>query len=373
MRKAFLHFVLTGIALIVLASMLLILTIIEYNSTRYFNLYKTVIFLVTFMLGQTFLISSVTTYLLTRTRYTLPQLPSLPKAETVALIPAYNEEKTIADVVSRAKKHVDLVIVVDDGSSDKTAEHAQKAGAIVIRHPTNMGKGAAVITLLKAAKLAGAKYAVFLDADGQHDPDEIPKLLQPLLTGEFDVAIGNRFATKLSMPFIRMIGYKILALIHTLLIAKIPDPFNGYRALGPKALEKLQEDFDPTYGVEIEMNHKLKGLKIVSIPVAVMYQGKTSKAHPVIQALNLLWSIFWVYTYEKPIYIIILSIITSITSISILIYTIYLFNITRYIRLSYTVIAFILEILLTIILALGITFTANNRNLKNVKKYNFHS
>jgi len=127
------------------------------------------------------------------------------------LIPAYNEEEYVETVVREAKKYVDLVIVVDDGSRDKTAEETAKAGAVVIRHPTNMGYGAAVRTLLYTFLSSGAKYAVQLDADGQHDPSDIPKFLQTLREGA-DMAVGNRFA-KSRVPLYRKVGIYIIRFI----------------------------------------------------------------------------------------------------------------------------------------------------------------
>ena len=221
-KYALTYFGTVGIILLLAGGLLLFTLINKYNETRKVDtLHATTTFIV-MALGQTMLTAGVVAYVAVRRSYTPPPLPPLPKAETVALIPAYNEEGRVGAVVREAKKYVDLVIVADDGSADNTAKEAEEAGAVVIRHPQNMGKGAAVATLIKAALAADAKYAVLLDADGQHDPTDIPKFLQALRNGAGHAA-GNRFPhTK--MPTIRRLGYKALALLHRILIVKLSDP-----------------------------------------------------------------------------------------------------------------------------------------------------
>jgi len=115
------------------------------------------------------------------------------KPYIVACIPAYNEGLTIAKVILKARKHVDKVIVCDDGSTDMTAEIAEALGAEVIRHKRNMGYGAAIGSLFRRAREIGADVMVTLDADGQHDPDYIPRLIKPIIKGEADIVIGSRF------------------------------------------------------------------------------------------------------------------------------------------------------------------------------------
>ncbi|MEM2687352.1 MAG: glycosyltransferase family 2 protein, partial [Thermoproteota archaeon] len=105
----------------------------------------------------------------------------------VACIPAFNEERTIASVVIRAMRHVDKVIVCDDGSTDLTGEIAEKLGAEVMRHERNQGYGAALSTLFEKAREINADILVMIDADGQHNPDDIPKLLTPIINGEADI------------------------------------------------------------------------------------------------------------------------------------------------------------------------------------------
>jgi glycosyltransferase involved in cell wall biosynthesis len=110
----------------------------------------------------------------------------------IAAIPCFNTARTIADVVTKTLKHVDEVIVVDDGSNDKTAEIARAAGAMVISHDKNLGKGAAMKT---AAKSAECDILVFIDGDAQHNPEEIPLVLEPIVQGDADFVIGSRYLT----------------------------------------------------------------------------------------------------------------------------------------------------------------------------------
>ncbi|KKH18691.1 dolichyl-phosphate mannose synthase [Methanosarcina mazei] len=111
---------------------------------------------------------------------------------TIAAMPAYNESHSIADVIQGCKKYVDRVVVVDDGSTDNTVDIAESLGAYVVRHEVNQGYGAALRHCFEAARNLGASSMVIIDSDGQHDPSEIPKLLEPLRDG-FDLVIGSRF------------------------------------------------------------------------------------------------------------------------------------------------------------------------------------
>jgi glycosyltransferase involved in cell wall biosynthesis len=345
-RHALTYFATTGILLLLLAGILLWLLIDKYNDTRKLDIHHVVATFLALALGHTLLITGVVAYLASRKGYPDHPLPDLPKATTVALIPAYNEEKTIANVVKEAKKFVDLVIVVDDGSRDATATVAEEAGAVVVRHPRNMGYGAAVKTLMRAALAADAQYAVLLDADGQHDPTDIPKFLQALKSG------ADQTASRIQR---RRLGYKALALLHRILIAKLSDPFNGYRAFSRKALETPEQDFDPSYGVETEINYQLRKTKTAEISTTVKYHEASSKANPLLQGLNLLWSIVWTALTKRPALTLTLGATSLATSITLFIYALTIFNATRYIRLTYTTLAILLEIVATLLIAIAIT------------------
>ena len=117
---------------------------------------------------------------------------SKPDPKILVCVPAYNEEETISEIIGKSKKYAHAVIVYDDGSTDNTYEIAKSAGASVIRNPENKGYGVAIRSLFQAAKEQDADIMVTLDSDGQHNPDQIPDLIEPLRQG-FDVVIGSRF------------------------------------------------------------------------------------------------------------------------------------------------------------------------------------
>lgn len=152
------------------------------------------------------------------------------------VIPAYNEATRIANVVQKVASHADEVIVVDDGSADGTAAAAGKAGAFVVRHMSNCGAGAATMTGIEAARQRGADIIVTIDADDQHNPNDIPALLDPILRGEADASFADRFAGENSIPTIRRVFNKIGNAVTLLATGKwLSDSQCGFKAFGPKA------------------------------------------------------------------------------------------------------------------------------------------
>lgn len=181
------------------------------------------------------------------------------------VIAALNEESRIAEVVKRTKKY-GHVIVVDDGSTDNTAEVARSAGALVATHRINMGKGAAMRTGSELALEKGASTIVYLDGDGQHDPAEIPLFLKELK--RVDVVIGARRFNK-NMPLIRKLGKWLTMIVtKTLYGISITDCLNGYRAINAEVYEKIKWQAN-NYAVEAEMiawigREKLKYKEVVT-------------------------------------------------------------------------------------------------------------
>ncbi len=213
-----------------------------------------------------------------------------------AVIPAYNEQKTIADVVQKTKKTLARlgkyqIVVVDDGSRDKTGQVAEKAGAIVLRHRFNQGYGRAIVTGYLAAKKIGYPLVVTLDGDGQHDPTEIPKLLQPLLNDEADLVIGSRLMNPHGMPWIRWIGNHLLSRTTSFFFRqKIHDSQSGFRAIKLSALKKMN-----LVGAGYEICSEIIGeiqrckLRLKEIPVRTIYTAYSkSKAQNIFNGINII-------------------------------------------------------------------------------------
>jgi len=219
-------------------------------------------------------------------------------------IPAFNEEKPIVDVIKKSLKYVDQVIVCDDGSLDLTAEHAKIAGAIVIKHEKNMGKGDAMKSLFKYAKDVGADAMVTIDGDGQFLAEQIPSLLQPILDNSSDVVIGNRFSNDKEMPSYRKIGNKMLDRI-TKLAADLPfsDTQSGFRSYSKKAIQSI--DFSTSgFGVdsEILIDAVDKGLRITETKVTVLYDTglKTSTKDPISHSMSVIASLLESIAIHHP-------------------------------------------------------------------------
>ena len=207
-----------------------------------------------------------------------------PDVKIVAAIPAFNEEKTIARIVIEASRHAHKVVVVDDGSDDLTAEIAERLGAIVIRHERNMGKGAALKDCFEAARQMDADILVTLDGDGQHNAEEIPKLVNAILQNGSDIAIGCRFRGKTDMPSYRRIGNKILDFITRKAGGvQVQDTQSGFRAYSKKAIHRTIFSANGM-GVdsEILLRARRAGLTACEVPVGCRYAGReTSTFNPI--------------------------------------------------------------------------------------------
>ncbi len=190
----------------------------------------------------------------------------------VAVIPAYNEEQTIADVLKRTRPFVSEMIVVNDGSRDRTAEIALENGAIVVSHLVNRGLGAAIGTGFAAAKKRNADALITLDADGQHDPSEIPKFVSAIENGA-NVVIGSRMLSRTGMPWYRQVA-NILGNLSTLFLfgAWVTDSQSGFRAFSKLAFETIEVK---TNGMEVSSEliadaHEKK-FSIVEVPIQAIY------------------------------------------------------------------------------------------------------
>jgi glycosyltransferase involved in cell wall biosynthesis len=163
------------------------------------------------------------------------------ETKVVVAIPSFNNEDHIAGVVAKTKKYVDEVIVIDDGSTDMTAEIAVKTGAKVIKHPQNQGYGSALRSCFEAGRSQDTDILVIIDGDGQHNPDEIPQLLSPIMLNEADLVIGSRFIDKKQkMPGYRKFGIGVITFLWNIgSKIKVSDTQSGFRAYNQKMIQAM--------------------------------------------------------------------------------------------------------------------------------------
>lgn len=220
----------------------------------------------------------------------------------VVIIPAYNEDRFIGSVVIKARRYTDAVIVVDDGSSDETCEVAETAGARVIRHATNQGKGTSLNTGLQAARELEADAVVFMDGDGQHDPAEIPLLTGPVFEQGADIVIGSRFLRRPNRaPLYRRLGQRVVTLL-TNLTSGVPvtDSWSGFRALSRRAVSMIQFQ-ESGWGIEPELQFQAlaHGLKVVDVAVDMTYH-EPAKRNPVLHATRTINGILRLVGRHRP-------------------------------------------------------------------------
>jgi glycosyltransferase involved in cell wall biosynthesis len=226
------------------------------------------------------------------------------KGLVVACIPAYNEERTIARVVVEAQRYVDKVIVCDDGSTDLTGEIARRLGAEVIRHERNMGYGAALSSLFKAARELNASAMVVLDADLQHNPSDIPRLLSPVVKGEADIVIGSRFLGKEGgVPKYRGLGIRLITdFAKGVSYRDITDAQSGFRAYSRRAINSITPS-EQGMGASTEILLKAKevGLRVVEVPIKISYDVEKPSTHnPLLHGLDVILSTVKHLSIRRP-------------------------------------------------------------------------
>jgi len=223
---------------------------------------------------------------------------------TLAGIPCFNEELTVGSLVLRTRAYVDDVLVVNDGSKDSTAKVASLAGAHVFSHVKNLGKSQAVMTAVDFALSQGYDVLVLLDGDGQHNPDEIPVLLDVVKTGQADCVIGSRFlGSATDIPYHRVMGQKVLNEL-TNIAAKntTTDSQSGFRALNRKAMEALGAESEG-YNIESDMIRRFseKGLTVHEVPITVRYKVPNgNKQHAVTHGWDVFSHIISLIGYRRP-------------------------------------------------------------------------
>jgi glycosyltransferase involved in cell wall biosynthesis len=211
------------------------------------------------------------------------------RSNVAALIPSYFEERHIREVAERVRAQVDTVLVVDDGSTDRTADEARAAGVEVIRHEVNQGKGAAIKTGLRAlSERPGIEYIIILDGDGQHLPEEIPAFIDEANASGAAMVLGNRMSDTRTMPLVRRLTNQFMSWsISQLCGQPIPDSQCGFRMLKrdlAPALLLSSNHYD--YETEMLIVAARKGCEIKAVPVSTVYGDEVSKIRPVRDTLR---------------------------------------------------------------------------------------
>lgn len=210
----------------------------------------------------------------------------------MALIPAHNEATRIAQVVSEARVHLP-VWVVDDGSTDGTAARAEEAGALVLRQTPNQGKGTALRTGFDRALDEGLEAVLTLDADGQHDPAEIPQFVRTLAQRQADLIIGARDFRQI--PLIRRVSNTLGRRLFSWALGQpVPDNQSGYRLVSRRLLEATLDSRESGFEFEVEMivTCVLRGFVLDWVPVRTIYAGEKSHIQPwhhLVHFLRVVW------------------------------------------------------------------------------------
>jgi len=222
-------------------------------------------------------------------------MPEGSPARGILVIPAFNEAPRLPALLSGiADLHLDLeIVVVDDGSRDATASVAAAAGATVLRHPFNLGYGAGLQTGYKYALSAGADYVVQMDADGQHDARDIPRLAAPILRGECDLVIGSRFLepTGYEMGVTRGLGRRFFVGLARAFGIRVTDPTSGFQALGRHVLELYVGDAFPSDypDVDVLLTAHRNGLAVREVSVEMKASERKSTLHG---GLRSIWYVY---------------------------------------------------------------------------------
>jgi glycosyltransferase involved in cell wall biosynthesis len=219
-------------------------------------------------------------------------------------IPAFNEEKNIASIITKLMNITDSIIVCNDGSSDLTSEIAEKMGAVVINHKKNLGYGGAIRSIFLKAKELDGDILVTFDADGQHRIEDIEKVTTPIINQEAELVIGSRFLddSEKEVPQYRKVGIKVITKITNASIKeKLTDSQSGFRAYSKKVVDELNpSELGMGISTEILIKASSKNFKIVEVPIKILYSGDTSTHNPISHGSSVILSTIKYTSIEHP-------------------------------------------------------------------------
>ena len=219
-------------------------------------------------------------------------------------IPAFNEEKNIASIITKLMGITDTVIVCNDGSSDLTSKIAEKMGAVVINHEKNLGYGGAIRSIFFKAKEMDGDILVTFDADGQHRVEDIKTVIEPVINQEADLVIGSRFLdeSEKEVPQYRKVGIKVITKITNASIKKqLTDSQSGFRAYSKQVINELNpSELGMGISTEILINASSKNFKILEVPIKIIYSGDTSTHNPITHGSSVIISTIKYTSLQRP-------------------------------------------------------------------------
>ena len=219
-------------------------------------------------------------------------------------IPAFNEEKNIASIITKLSTIADTILVCNDGSTDLTSTIAEKIGAVVINHEKNLGYGAAIRSLFLKAKELDGDILVTFDADGQHRIEDIKNVIKPVVNEEADLVIGSRFLdeSEKEVPQYRKVGIKVITKITNASIKKqLTDSQSGFRAYSKKIISELNpSEMGMGVSTEILIKASSKDFRIVEVPIKIIYEGDTSTHNPITHGSSVIISTIKYTSLQRP-------------------------------------------------------------------------
>ena len=219
-------------------------------------------------------------------------------------IPAFNEEKNIASIITKLRSISDTIVVCNDGSSDLTSEIAERMGAVVINHEKNLGYGGAIRSIFLKAKELDGDVLVTFDADGQHRIEDIENVITPIIEEKADLVIGSRFLdeSEKEVPQYRKVGIKVITKITNASIKEqITDSQSGFRAYSKKVVDELNpSELGMGISTEILIKASTKNFKITEVPIKILYSGDTSTHNPISHGSSVILSTIKYTSIEHP-------------------------------------------------------------------------